>query len=120
MATVPDRFIAWVVVATFLLSPLNVVLGASPEPGDPVYHSLRYNDDFSWLADPAKSTDPWDKFKYIPIGDGQYGATWLSLGGELRERFESYLNPNFGLHAPPDNAYLLHRLLLNADLHVTD
>jgi len=94
--------------------------GASPESGDSVYHSLRYDDDFSYLADPAKASDPWDTLKYIPIGNGQYGASYLSFGGELRERFESYLNPNFGLHAPESNAYLLHRLLLNADAHLTD
>jgi hypothetical protein len=95
--------------------------GASPEPGDATYHTLRYNDDFSYLADPAKMTgDPWDRFKYLPIGDGKYGATYLSLGGELRERVESYLNPNFGIKAPQTNAYLLQRLLLNGDLHLTD
>jgi hypothetical protein len=103
-----------------LLSLTTGAFGASPELGDQVYHSLRYTDDFSYLADPAKSTDPWDKLKYIPIGDGKYGTSYLSLGGEVRERFESYLNPNFGLKAPPKNAYLLHRLLLNIDAHVTD
>lgn len=103
-----------------VLSMTGAARSASPELGDPIYHSLRYNDDFSYLADPSKSTDPWDRFKYIPIGDGSYGASYLSLGGELRERFESYLNPSFGIHAPPANAYLLHRLLLDADVHVTD
>jgi hypothetical protein len=120
MATWNVRVLAGVAAVICMLSPPRDARGASPEPGDPVYHSLRYDDEFAWLADPAKSSDPWDKLKYIPIGDGQYGTTWLSLGGELRERFESYLNPNFGLHAPQSNAYLLHRLLLNADLHITD
>ena len=102
-----------------LLAPA-VVRAASPEPGDPTYHGLRYNDDFSYLADPSKSTDPWDAIKYIPIGNSQYGPSYLSLGGELRERVESYQNPNFGLKAPQSDLYLLHRLLLNADVHVTD
>jgi hypothetical protein len=93
---------------------------ASPEPGDATYHSLRYNDDFTYLADPARSSDPWDPLKYIPLGDGPYGPSYLSFGGELRERFESYLNPNFGIHAPKADAYLLHRLLLNTDLQVTN
>ena len=109
------------ILAVALMLPLSIgARGASPEAGDPIYHGLRYNDDFTYLADPAKVSDPWDKFKYIPVGDGQYGASYLSLGGELRERFESYLNPNFGIKAPPSNGYLLQRLLLNADLHVTD
>jgi hypothetical protein len=85
---------------------------ASPEPGDPTYHSLRYDDDPSLLP----ASDPWAPFKSIPLGDNAS----LSLGGELRERAESYLNPNFGIKAPPSNAYLLHRLMLDADLHLTD
>jgi len=91
---------AYLAAVAILLSPVGGARGASLEPGDPVYHALRYNDDFSWLTDPAKSSDPWDKFKYVPIGDGKYGASYLGLGGELRERFESYLNPNFDLRAP--------------------
>jgi Alginate export len=94
--------------------------GAAPEAGDQFYRALRYTDDFSWLANPAKRSDPWDPLKFIPIGNGQHGLSYLSFGGELRERFESYLNPNFGIRAPPSNAYLLHRLLLHADAHITD
>ena len=120
MPTVNLRCLAGVLaVALKLLLPADAY-AASPEPGDPVYHGLRCNDDFSYLADPAKSSDPWDKFKYIPIDSGRYGGTYLSLGGELRERFESYVNPNFGIKAPANNAYVLQRLFLNADLHVTD
>lgn len=85
---------------------------ASPEPGDPTYHALRYDDDYNRLG----ADDPLSRLKNAPIGD----AIWLNLGGELRERVESYTNPNFGIKAPASNAYLLHRLLLNADLHVTD
>lgn len=118
MRTPHARLLAGALV--IMLSIGTSAHAASPEPGDPIYHSLRYNDGFSYLADLSKSTDPWDRFKYVPIGNGQYGASYLSFGGELRERIESYLNPNFGLRAPPANAYLLHRLLLNADIHITD
>src|SRR5207253_6982176 len=45
---------------------------------------------------------------------------WLSLGGELRERFEYYSAPNFGIQGEPANGYFLHRLLLHADLHLGD
>jgi hypothetical protein len=91
---------------------------------DPVYNNLRYNDDFS-RPDPNKKPDPWDKFKFIPIGDGSLGPTFLTLGGEWRERFESYVNPNLGIPSrgvppPAHNAYLLQRLQLDADLHITN
>jgi alginate export protein len=120
MFMLTPRAPVWAGVIAVILSLTVSALGASPEPGDPVYHSLRYDDNFTYLADPSKSSDPWDPFKYIPIGDGQYGPSYLSFGGELRERAESYLSPNFGLNAPRANAYLLHRLLLNADVEVTD
>ncbi len=120
MATARARVLAGVMAAAAILGWQGLAFSASPEPGDPTYHSLRYNDDFSHLANQPASPDFWDPLKYIPIGNGQYGPTWLSLGGELRERFESYLNPNFGIKAPKSNAYLEHRLLLNADLHLTD
>jgi hypothetical protein len=41
---------------------------------------------------------------------------WLSVSGELRERFESSDHPVFGLSEPPHNDYLLHRLYLGVDV----
>jgi hypothetical protein len=114
------RVVAGLLVVAFVLPLSNGARGASPEPGDPTYHNLRYDDDFSYLADASQPVNPWDRYKYIPLGDGQYGPSYLSLGGELRLRFESYLDPNFGIKAPPNDAYLLQRLLLHADLHLTE
>ena len=83
------RALVWASAIAVTLSLTGGARGASPEPGDATYHSLRYDDNFTYLADPSKSSDPWDPIKYIPIGDGQYGPSYLSFGGELRERFES-------------------------------
>ena len=44
-------------------------------------------------------------------------SEWLTVTGELRERFESSNHPLFGLEEPAHNDYLLHRLYLAADLH---
>lgn len=82
----------------------------------PAYKVLRYEEDYRYLQDLTKRTDPWDPIKYIPIGADP--SIYLSLGGELRERFEYYSHPNFGLLGGKPNGYLLHRLLLHADLHV--
>src|SRR4051794_2960956 len=120
MSTPRGRILAGIFVTAVALRLASAASGASPEAGDPTYRGLRYNDDFSYLADPSKAIDAWDKIKYIPIADGRFGPSTLSFGGELRERIESYLNPNFALRAPPSNVYLLHRLQLHADLHVTD
>src|SRR2546430_3361125 len=48
------------------------------------------------------------------------GSVYLSLSGELRERFEYYSEPFFGLRGVDEDSYLLHRLLLGADLHAGD
>ncbi|MDB6174734.1 MAG: hypothetical protein JWL59_4045 [Chthoniobacteraceae bacterium] len=55
-----------------------------------------------------------------PLPLGGDGTTYLSFGGEIRERFEYYSEPFFGLRGVAADDYLLHRLLLNADLHAGD
>ncbi|PPQ38670.1 alginate export family protein [Rhodopila globiformis] len=114
------RQLAGLIAGAMLLLPIGSAWAASPYFPDPTYSSTRYNDDFTYLANKSKGTDAWDMFKYMPIADSPYGPTYLSFSGEVRERFESYLNPNFGIRAPKSNAYLLQRLVLGADLHMTD
>src|SRR5689334_25220022 len=60
MLTIIPRKFAGLIAAAFLLPSIGAVQAASPEPGDPVYHTPRYNDDFSYLADTSKRTDAWD------------------------------------------------------------
>lgn len=92
----------------------------SPEPPDPAYKNLRYDDDFCKGA-PKAAPDLFAPLKCAPLGDGPAGRSYLTLGGEVRERFETYNNINFGFNkAPANNHYVLQRLLLNADLHMTD
>ena len=115
------RLATQVLLTAVLLALLSgAARAASPEPGDAVYHALRYNDDPVFWTNPDRPSDLWDKLKYIPIGDGRFGPSYLGIGGEVRERLESYRNPNFGLKAPPSNVYLLQRLLLNLDARITD
>ena len=80
-----------------------------PEP-------LRYDEDYSYLADPAQRQGDWDPIKYVPLSAD--GASYLSFGGELRERFEATNNPAFGLTEIERDSVLLHRLLLSADTHL--
>src|SRR5688572_348895 len=59
----------------------------------PAYTPLRWNEDYSYLKDPARRTDPFDPIKYIPLsGDGDI---WLSLGGQYRYRYELFSGVNF-------------------------
>ncbi|MDB5305949.1 MAG: hypothetical protein JWO38_151 [Gemmataceae bacterium] len=99
----------------------EAVAGSIPtaQAGTPEYKLLRYQEDWSSLKDPAKRTDFWDPLKYIPLGtrDGYY----LTLGGDVREWFESYHNDSFGLgpgNAQGYNTYFLQRYMLYGDLHL--
>ncbi len=83
----------------------------------PAFRPLRFQEDYSYLADPAKRVDPFDPVKYIPIGVGG-PLYYLSFGGEWRERYEYYHDPGFGTNGVHDNDYLLQRLALSADLHL--
>ncbi|WP_349606767.1 MULTISPECIES: alginate export family protein [Cupriavidus] len=89
----------------------------SAQGSAPAYSFLRYNEDYRYLQDPARRSDPWDPIKFIPVGAP---SAYLSLGGEIRERFEDYSAPNFGVPGPSADGYLLHRILLHADLHAGD
>ena len=93
MLTRFPRVLAGLLIFAFLLPLSDTARGASPEPGDPNYHNLRYDDDFSYLADASQPVSPWDRYKYMPLGDGQYGPSYVSFGGELRLRFESISIP---------------------------
>ena len=94
---------------------------ASTEVTRPAYQWMRFNEDWSVLRgkDLSRTDDFWDRLKFIPLnGDG---SVYLSLGGQIRERGEYYRNFFFGASAPAQSdAYLLSRLRLSADLHVTD
>ena len=91
---------------------------AAPDPNPPPYTLLRYNERYDYLADPKNRHDFFDPVKYIPLNSGDQ-QSYLSLGGELRERYENYHNAGLGTGpAPASQSYLLQRVTLDADLHV--
>ena len=94
--------------------PAPVPSGAAFVP--PSFRILRFQEDYSYLADPAKRVDLFDALKYIPLSadDPSY---YLSFGGELRERYEYNHEPGFGTRMRNDD-HLLERIALGADLHL--
>ncbi len=90
-----------------------------PNPNPPPYTLLRYNEQYSYLADPALRTDFFDPVKYIPLNPYN-PESYVSFGGEIRERYENYVNQYFGTSYPVDNSYLLQRITLHADVHVNE
>ena len=100
---------------TLILS--SIAPGAAAEDRRPAFKALRYDEDYRAFQDPMQRVDAWDALKHLPVAGGSAG--YLSLGGELRERFESYENEFFSLQPNADNAYLMQRYLLHADYHAT-
>jgi Alginate export len=107
-----------------LVSPEDSVLSefvnsGAPNPNPPPYTILRYREDYSFLADPDNRTDFFDPIKYIPLSKTDK-TSYLSFGGEIRERYENFENQGFGTHPPKDNSYTLQKIELHSDLHVNE
>lgn len=110
---------ARIVALALLAGPLAPGFARAEEASAPArasYESLRFEEDWSPLRDPALRTDALDPLKWIPL-NGE-GSAYLTLGGELRARFESSRNPVFALGTPQRNDYTLLRSFLFADLHL--
>jgi hypothetical protein len=86
-----------------------------PPASPPAYTQLRYDENYGYLKNPAARKDPIDKFKYIPLDEP--GDPYLTLGGELRDRYENFHNYVFGNGPQDPNGYNLLRVMLHADLH---
>lgn len=84
----------------------------------PPFRLFRYEEDYSYLADPTRRTGALDGLKYIELA--QDPPATLSLGGEARTRYEYSSAPAFGLRGPGHDDFVLQRFLLHADLHIGD
>lgn len=85
-----------------------------PDQARPPYLDLVYDEDWSHIGD-STTHDFFDPVKYIPFG---YEGWYLSLGGEIRERYDSWHNANFGYTPAPYLNDNLERYLFSADLHM--
>lgn len=89
---------------------------AAPAAVRPVISMNRWQEDWTVLADPALRTAPFDSLKYIPLSVDD-PKTYLSLGGGLRERFETNNAPGFNTTPGQADSYVISRLEAHADLH---
>lgn len=105
-----------------MLAAGAALLAASPALADPAppppFLPDRTAEDYAYLRDPARRGHAQDAWKFVPL-DGS-GNSFLSFGGEIRERLEIFDAPRFGLGGAEADSYLLQRLLLHADLHLGD
>lgn len=84
-----------------------------------VYTPVRYTERYLNLANTSRHADYFDRFKYIPLDDNNPDS-YLSLGGEIRERYEHLHHQNFGIKDSGDDRYGLQRIMLHADLHANE
>src|SRR4051812_29852690 len=88
-------FIVLSVVTPLLLCGQSLPTVESSSAPARIYHLLREDDDWSFLADPAQQQEFWDPIKYIRLRAGR-NDWFLSIGGEAREVWEQIGNDNWG------------------------
>jgi len=86
--------------------------------GPPPFKKLRYDENYEYLRDPLRRADYLDTIKFIPLNTNE--EWYLTLGGEIRERYEYYHNNLWGLGPQDGNGYLLQRYMVHADAHFGD
>jgi Alginate export len=77
----------------------------------------RWEEDWSVLADPDVQREPLDALKYIPLSADD-PKTFLSLGANVRERFEANDAANFGTGTNRNADYLISRVEVHSDLRI--
>jgi len=110
------RTVAAIASGAALLSTSRADGSDPPAASPPTYTALRYDEDYSYLKDLAARTDVFDPIKYIPLSQGS--DIYLTLGGQLRDRYEYFNNSLFGSGPQDRNGYNLLRTMFNADLHL--
>jgi len=80
------------VLAVLAAMPAAMARAQSLEP--PPFTSMRWQEDYSYLADPAKRSGAWwERLKYIE--SPRAAGTYLALGDEFRLRYQQIWNNDF-------------------------
>src|SRR5450759_5000364 len=83
------------------------------------FRLYRWQEDYLWLSRKTEPLSDYERFKYIHLGGAP--TNYLSLGGELRYRYDGYNPYLFGLTAngKPFGSNQ-ERMFLHNDLHLTE
>lgn len=106
-------FLRLVAIALALISYSRNSTAEPLIPGP--YKQLRYDENYQYLSEEARRTDILDGIKYIPLN--REGSSYLTLGGEIRERYEYFNNSLWGRGPQDSGGYLLQRYMFHADAH---
>ncbi len=102
--------------ACLALCVLSQAAKADPT-GPPTFTNSRYGEDWSYLKHEENRTgEAWERLKFIPIS--REHQIHLTLGADLRLRYEGYANNLWGAPPKPNEGYGWSRILPYADLHL--
>jgi hypothetical protein len=110
--------LASLLLGSFLLPGRSLLAQDMRSAEPPSYEKLRYEEDYTFLREPRQRTDVFDPLKYLPLTPD--GALYLSLGGEIRARYEYTHHPAWGQDPQDDHGVFLQRYILHGDLHLTE
>ena len=111
--------------ACLALLTCTVLTAQTPDPtmssmprqlSRPVLDAAPADQNWNFLAGAHKERDPFDRTKYIRIGNSS--GRYLSLGLEIRMEYEVFSQYAFGAGEQDHNGYLLTRVMPHADLHL--
>jgi len=106
-------FIRGLILASLLIFFHTIAL-ADCQKQRPILQPLRYEENWSLLSDPECKKEALDDLKYVSLGRENW---YVSLGGEIRYRYENYENSGFGTDIETGSGYILQRYLLHSDWH---
>jgi hypothetical protein len=89
-----------------------------PLPPPPPFKPLRYDENYAYLRGSPRRAEWLDAFKFIPLTTN--GSSYLTLGGEIRERYEYNHNSQWGRGPQDENGYWLQRYMIHGDAHFGD
>lgn len=92
------------------------VLAQEERASPPKYQFLRQNED--WSSFRAKEGDWLARLKHLDLTDD--GSVWLSMGGRVDARFESWDGFGFGAQPSNQDSFTVSRALVHADVHFGD
>lgn len=102
-----------VTMATIALLLCGQAIAQDGKP--PPIKKLRFDEDYSYLRNMPRSY-PWpDCREYIPLDDDP--DRYLTIGGEVRQRYEYTNSPTFGQDPQDKRGVFLQRYSLFGDLH---
>jgi hypothetical protein len=109
--------IVWGAGGSCALAQEDTGIEVGNPPARPAIGFNRWQENWSVLADPEVPHEPFDALKYIPLSSTD-PQTYLSLGANLRERFEANDAPGFGVGSNRSQDYVISRLEVHADLRL--